>query len=63
MYEKEALWLLKALKEHAAVEINLTSNAFILGVEGAKHPYPLYAAYGVPLVIFAQMIQVFQGAI
>lgn len=50
-YEKESLALLKELKEHAAIEINLSSNAFILGVSGKEHPYTLYAAYGVPIVI------------
>ncbi|MFC5462137.1 adenosine deaminase [Massilia niabensis] len=33
------------------VEINLTSNAFISGVEGAAHPVTLYRKYGVPIVI------------
>ncbi|ATB70828.1 Adenosine deaminase [Sulfurospirillum diekertiae] len=50
-YEKESLSLLKELKEHAAIEINLSSNEFILGVAGREHPYSLYAAYGVPIVI------------
>jgi len=50
-YEKESLSLLKELKEYAAVEINLTSNEFILGVAGREHPYSIYAAYGVPIVI------------
>lgn len=50
-YEKESLSLLKELKAYAAVEINLTSNEFILGVAGNEHPYSIYAAYGVPIVI------------
>ncbi|MBW2673207.1 MAG: adenosine deaminase [Deltaproteobacteria bacterium] len=50
-YEQHSLKLLKDLKENAAVEINLTSNAFILGVEGNEHPYLIYSDYGVPLVI------------
>jgi len=33
------------------VEINLTSNAFIEGVQGANHPITLYRKYGVPYVI------------
>ena len=33
------------------VEINLTSNAFIEGVQGADHPITLYRKYGVPYVI------------
>ncbi|MHB8736397.1 MAG: adenosine deaminase family protein [Terriglobales bacterium] len=34
---------------HVAVEICLTSNAEILGVEGAAHPLPVYLRYGVPV--------------
>lgn len=52
VYEKDAPSLLHALKKaNTAVEINLSSNAFILGVLGNEHPYTLYAAYGVPIVI------------
>ena len=51
MYEKEPLLLLEALKKYAAIEINLTSNEFILGVKESEHPYSIYAAYGVPIVI------------
>ena len=50
-YEKESIALLQDLKAHAAVEINLTSNDFILGVAGNAHPYTIYATYGVPIVI------------
>jgi len=50
-YEQHSLELLKDLKDNAAVEINLTSNAFILGVEKNEHPYLIYSSYGVPLVI------------
>lgn len=51
-YETEAQELLKIMKERAiAVEINLTSNAFILGVRDEAHPVRLYARFGVPLVI------------
>ncbi len=38
-------------KEGIAVEINLTSNAVILGVKGADHPLSLYRAHGVPVVL------------
>lgn len=38
-------------KEGIAVEINLTSNAVILGVKGADHPLGLYRAHGVPVVL------------
>lgn len=34
-----------------AVEINLSSNAVILGVEGNGHPFNLYRASGVPTVL------------
>ncbi|MFB1009476.1 MAG: hypothetical protein QMB85_10350, partial [Sulfurospirillum sp.] len=51
MYEKEPLLLLEALKKYAAIEINLTSNEFILGVKESEHPYSIYATYGVPIVI------------
>lgn len=38
-------------RRDVAVEINLTSNQFILGVQGAAHPILLYRKYGVPFVI------------
>ncbi|MBP1681081.1 MAG: Adenosine deaminase [Proteobacteria bacterium] len=51
-YEKNSIVLLQNLKtNNVAIEINLTSNEFILGVAGKDHPYSIYAAYGVPLVI------------
>jgi adenosine deaminase len=34
-----------------AVEINLVSNAQLLGVQGREHPLPLYVAQGVPVVL------------
>jgi adenosine deaminase len=34
-----------------ALEINLTSNAFINGVQGENHPVTLVRRYGVPYVI------------
>lgn len=37
--------------EGIAVEINLTSNAVILGVKGADHPLNLYRTHGVPVVL------------
>ncbi|SRR5579883_1020590 len=33
------------------VEINLTSNAEILGIEGDKHPLPLYMQFNVPVAL------------
>jgi adenosine deaminase/adenosine deaminase CECR1 len=51
-YEQNSTQLLEALKNSGtAIEINLTSNQFILGVEGKAHPYLIYSSYGVPLVI------------
>ncbi|MEU6663966.1 adenosine deaminase [Streptomyces sp. NPDC046821] len=34
-----------------AVEVPFTSNAQILGVKGAEHPFNTYRAYGVPVVL------------
>jgi len=33
------------------VEISLTSNDLILGVRGKDHPFPVYLAAGVPVVL------------
>ncbi|WP_206244011.1 adenosine deaminase family protein [Novosphingobium terrae] len=38
-------------RDGIAVEINLTSNAVILGVSGADHPLNLYRKRGVPVVL------------
>lgn len=38
-------------RRDVAVEINLSSNAAILGVRGAAHPLALYRAAGVPVVL------------
>ncbi|MFJ6215844.1 adenosine deaminase [Streptomyces sp. NPDC092296] len=38
-------------RRHIAVEVPLTSNAQILGVNGAEHPFPLYRQYGVPVAL------------
>ena len=51
-YERDSVETLEKLKSLGiAVEINLTSNEFILGVAYEDHPYTVYAGYGVPLVI------------
>lgn len=51
-YETDATALLARMaKERIAVEINLTSNAVILGVKGRDHPLSLYRAAGVPVVL------------
>ncbi len=38
-------------KQGVAVEICLTSNAAILGVEGSRHPFALYRKAGVPVTL------------
>ncbi len=52
MCEDDAEGLLKELAgKHVMVEINLSSNAAILGVEGAQHPFPIYRAAHVPVAL------------
>jgi adenosine deaminase len=52
MYENESLNTLRTMRErHVDIEINLTSNAQILGVKGDDHPFPVYRKYGVPTTI------------
>ena len=51
-YEDDATALLARMaRDRVAVEINLTSNAVILGVKGAQHPLSLYRTAGVPVVL------------
>jgi adenosine deaminase/adenosine deaminase CECR1 len=51
-HETNAVEILKKMRANdIPVEINLTSNAFISGIEGANHPITLYRRYGVPYVI------------
>ena len=51
-FEDESVLVLNAMKERrTAVEINLTSNEFILGVKNDAHPFMLYRKAGVPVVI------------
>ena len=38
-------------RHHVLVEAPLTSNAQILGVSGAQHPFPVYRAAGVPVAL------------
>jgi adenosine deaminase len=52
MYEEDARGLLKEMaQKHVMVEINLSSNESILGVNGAEHPFPLYRAAHVPVAL------------
>ncbi|WP_242123427.1 adenosine deaminase [Sphingobium sp. Sx8-8] len=51
-YETDAPSLLRQMaRDRVAVEINLTSNAVILGVKGKDHPLALYRQAGVPVVL------------
>jgi adenosine deaminase/adenosine deaminase CECR1 len=51
-HESNATGIMQTMREKdIPVEINLTSNAFINGVEGSHHPINLYRKYGVPYVI------------
>lgn len=51
-HERDAAGLLRLMRARSIpVEISLTSNAFILGVQGAAHPLALYRRFGVPYVI------------
>ncbi|MDI1283720.1 MAG: hypothetical protein PSV46_04930 [Reyranella sp.] len=52
LYERDSVGLLRTMRERqVAVEINLTSNEFILGVKGEAHPVLIYRELGVPFVI------------
>src|SRR5437588_8793935 len=52
MYEDHPHELLKEMeRNHIMLEINLTSNAVILGVSGKDHPFPLYRQFGVPVAL------------
>ncbi len=52
VHETRAPALLRSLRERdIAVEVNLTSNEFILGIKGQAHPVALYRQYGVPFVL------------
>jgi adenosine deaminase len=51
-HETNAAAIMQRMREKdIPVEINLTSNAFINGVQGENHPVTLYRKYGVPYVI------------
>jgi adenosine deaminase len=52
MYEDNAAGLLKELaQKHVMVEINLSSNEGILGIEGDEHPFPIYRLNHVPVAL------------
>jgi hypothetical protein len=51
-HEKDSYALLDSMRvRRVAVEINLASNEFILGVKDRRHPISMYRRFGVPLVI------------
>jgi adenosine deaminase/adenosine deaminase CECR1 len=51
-HESNVVGIMKTMREKdIPVEINLTSNGFINGVQGESHPVTLYRKYGVPYVI------------
>ena len=52
MEEDNAPALMKELAQnHIMIEINLTSNEGILGIEGDEHPFPLYRLNHVPVAL------------
>jgi adenosine deaminase len=52
MYEDRPRDLLTEMAaRHIMVEINLSSNEGILGVEGDRHPFPVYRAAHVPVAL------------
>jgi len=64
VYETNALEILKRMKAHQIpVEINLTSNDFILGVKDEAHPVRLYTDFGVPIVISSDDAGVSRGSL
>lgn len=51
-FERDAQGVLAQMRARpVVVEINLTSNDLILGVRGKDHPFPVYVAAGVPVVL------------
>jgi adenosine deaminase len=52
MYENSPHALMKEMAaKHVMVEISLTSNDAILGVNGKDHPFSLYRMFGVPVAL------------
>lgn len=51
-FEQNSISLLDTMRQRQIpVEINLTSNEFILGVKGDLHPFMLYRQAGVPVIL------------
>jgi adenosine deaminase len=52
LHEDDPWGLLREMAaRHVLVEINLTSNAQILGIKGERHPFETYRRFGVPLAL------------
>jgi adenosine deaminase len=52
MHEDNARGLLQELaQKHIMIEVNLSSNQGILGVEGDEHPFPVYRSAHVPVAL------------
>jgi adenosine deaminase len=52
LHENKAFELLKKMaKKSVMVEINLSSNDYILGIKGKNHPLALYLQQGVPVAL------------
>lgn len=52
MYEERPHQLLREMaKNHVMVEVNLTSNAMILGLIGKDHPFLMYRMFHVPVAL------------
>jgi len=64
MHEDDPLELMETMrKRNIMVEINLTSNDVILGVSGARHPFPIYMKMGVPVALSTDDEGVSRGTI
>jgi adenosine deaminase/adenosine deaminase CECR1 len=51
-HESNPLAIMKKMRDaKIAVEVNLSSNDFILGIKEQAHPVTLYRKYGVPFVL------------
>jgi adenosine deaminase len=52
MHEDDARGLLQELADrHILIEINLSSNEGILGIDGDRHPFPVYLSAHVPVAL------------
>ena len=59
MSEDDPIGLLREMvKKNVLVEICLTSNDTILGINGDRHPLPIYMKYGVPVALATDDLRV-----